>query len=379
MRHRHKKRSVRLPIGVAAAAVTATGGAVTWMWGLQDSGSEPARPAAAPTIAGAACASGGQVPASGSTAQQNAMTYWIKRYQRACPRVQIAYAPLGSGAGVAQFLRGATSFGGSDSPVASSETTPADGVCSGGRAVNLPMVGGTIALGYNVAGVDDLVLDAPTLAKIFDARIRTWNHPAIRRLNPGTELPALPITAVHRSDDSGTTQNFQAYLKGASRGAWPHSAEKAWQGRGGSSASGSDGVAATVGSTAGAIGYFELSFASKLGVDTVRIDTGADRPVAPTTKSASAGIAAAKAVGTGKDLTLEFDYRTSAEGTYPIVLVTYEIVCDRGNKPETLPALKSFLSYTASEAGQRPLSRIHYAPLPESVAAEVRRVVRTLS
>ncbi|MGW2125584.1 hypothetical protein [Streptomyces sp. SM1] len=75
---------------------------------------------------------------------------------------------------------------------------------------------------------------------------------------------------------------------------------------------------------------------------------------------------------------LEFDYRTSADGTYPIVLVSYEIVCDKGNDAETLPALKSFLTYTASDAGQAPLSRIHYAPLPASVAAEVREVIATL-
>ncbi|MGC9542495.1 hypothetical protein [Streptomyces sp. UG1] len=77
-------------------------------------------------------------------------------------------------------------------------------------------------------------------------------------------------------------------------------------------------------------------------------------------------------------MTLEFDYQVSAEGTYPIVLVSYEIVCDKGNAAETLPALKSFLTYTASE-GQKPLARIHYVPLPEAVAAEVRRVVGTLS
>ncbi|MET9835686.1 hypothetical protein ABZ508_14070 [Streptomyces lavendulocolor] len=83
-------------------------------------------------------------------------------------------------------------------------------------------------------------------------------------------------------------------------------------------------------------------------------------------------------VGKGKDLTLEFDYRTSVDGTYPVVLVSYEIVCDQGNDADTLPALRSFLTYTASDAGQKPLSSIHYAPLPGSVTAEVRKVVSTL-
>ncbi|WKX11158.1 phosphate ABC transporter substrate-binding protein PstS [Streptomyces sp. NL15-2K] len=319
------------------------------------------------------------MPGSGSTAQQNVMEYWIKQYQRACSPVQVAYKPIGSGAGVAQFMRGATSFGGSDSPVKPEDSKPADGVCPGGRAINLPMVGGAVAIGFNVPGVDDLVLDAPTVAKIFDSQITTWDDPAIRKLNPGAELPSLPIRAVHRSDDSGTTQNFQAYLAGAAPEVWSHPAEKAWQGRGGDSADGSDAVAGTVNSTSGSIGYFELSFAEKLDMKTVRIDTGASEPVAATEESSSAGIAAGEVVGKGKDLTLQFDYRTSAVDTYPIVLVSYEIVCDKGNVAETLPALKSFLTYTASSEGQKPLARLHYVPLPESVAAEVRQVISTLS
>ncbi|GGR87430.1 phosphate-binding protein PstS [Streptomyces aureoverticillatus] len=379
MQHRRRgKRSLLLPVGVAAAVVAAAGGALAWVWEADSSAPESGVPTPPPAVADAACAERGKVPGSGSSAQQHAMKYWIKQYERACPPVRIAYNPLGSGAGVAQFMRGATSFGGSDTPVDPEKAKPAEGVCPGGRAINLPMLGGPIALGYNVPGVDDLVLDAPTVARIFDSKITTWDHPAIRKLNPDATLPSMPIKAVHRSDDSGTTQNLQAYLADAAPEAWSHPAEKAWQGRGGISASGSDLVAKTVNSTVGSIGYFELSFTSKFQMQSVRIDTGGSEPVPATTKTASAGIAAAEVVGAGKDMTLKFDYRTAADGRYPIVLVSYEIVCDRGNKPDTLPALKSFLTYTASPAGQRPLSRIHYAPLPESVAAEVRKVVRAL-
>ncbi|GGN89578.1 phosphate-binding protein PstS [Streptomyces albiflavescens] len=379
MQHRSKSRSLFLPLGAAAAVAAATGGALIWVWGVSGFGAAQDKPSVTPTLLRSGCTKKGQVPGSGSTAQQNVMKYWIKQYQQACSPVQIAYNPVGSGAGVAQFLRGDTSFGGSDSPVKPENAKGLGRVCSGGRAINLPMVGGSIAIGYNVPGVNDLVLDAQTLAKIFDARITTWDDPAIRKLNSDAELPSLPIRAVHRSDDSGTTQNFQAYLAGAAPKVWPYPAEKAWQGHTGDSAAGSDAVASTVNSTTGSIGYFELSFASRLSINTVRIDTGASAPVTATTKTASAGIAAAKLVGTGKDMTLKFDYRTSADGTYPIVLVTYEIVCDKGNLPDSLPALKSFLAYTASEQGQEALSEIHYAPLPESIAAEVRKVVSTLS
>ncbi|MFC5219914.1 hypothetical protein [Streptomyces coerulescens] len=100
---------------------------------------------------------------------------------------------------------------------------------------------------------------------------------------------------------------------------------------------------------------------------------------AATARTASAGVAAAKVIGKGKDLTLRFDYQTSADGTCPIVLVSYEIVCDRGNAADTLPALKSFLACTASDEGRKPLSRLHYAPLPKSVAVQVPGVVDSLS
>ncbi|GGU49096.1 phosphate-binding protein PstS [Streptomyces lavendofoliae] len=325
------------------------------------------------------CARQGRLAASGSSAQQNAMKHWTRRYQQVCPAVEIRYVPIGSGGGVAQFLRGATVIGGTDSPLKPDEVERSREVCRGGRAIDLPMVGGPIAIGYNLSGVRDVVLDAPTLAKIFDSEITMWNAPEIRRLNPGTEFPATPITAVHRSDESGTTQNLNAYLAGAAPEQWPYPKDKAWQARGGQSAAGSDGVASRVQITDGAIGYVELSFAKAKRLPTVRLDTGAPEPVAVSAETASAGIATARVKGEGQDLALAFDYGTRASGAYPIVLVTYEIVCDTGNQADVLPALKSFLTYTASAEGQKDLSRIHYAPLPDDVAARVRQVVGRLS
>ncbi|WP_267242705.1 phosphate ABC transporter substrate-binding protein PstS [Streptomyces sp. PR69] len=384
MQHRQRKdqRSF-LPVGAAAAAavVAVTGGVLISTLGEGDSERGAARgdkPTQSPT-ARIDCARQGKVPGSGSTAQQNAMKRWIEEYERACPGVRVAYNPIGSGAGVAQFLQGTTAFGGTDGALDPDDVEFSQGACPGGHAIDLPMVGGPIAIGYHLPDVHDLVLDAPTLARIFDSRITRWNDPAIRRLNPDAALPDLVIRPVHRSDSSGTTQNLNAYLADAAPDQWPYPADKSWHGRGGDSADGSVGVASEVMSTGGAIGYFELSFASKRHIDTVRIDTGAPEPVAASPQTASAGIASAEVVGRDHDLTLKFDYGTSAPGAYPIVLVTYEIVCDKGNDRELLPALKSFLAYTASEEGQKLLPGIHYAPLPENVAAQVRQVIGTLS
>ncbi|MET7620389.1 phosphate ABC transporter substrate-binding protein PstS [Streptomyces sp. NPDC005408] len=372
MQHRLTSRKRLLAAGVTVA------GAVLLSACGHGAADDEGSPTKAPNSR-IACAKSGQLAASGSTAQQNAMTHWMQEYQNACPGVQIRYVPVGSGAGVAQFLRGATALGGTDSTLKPDEIEDSRGVCPGGRAIDLPMVGGPIAVGYNIAGVDNLVLDAPTLAKIFNSELTAWNAPAIQRLNPGLRLPPTPISAVHRSDGSGTTQNFNAYLAGAAQDEWPYPKEKTWQAKGGNSAAGSDGVASQVAGTDGAIGYFELSFAKGNKIPTVRLDTGAPKPVTVSAESASAGIAAGHVSGTGKDMTLKFDYKTKAADAYPIVLVTYEIVCDRGTPAEVLPALKSFLTYTASEDGQKDLSRIHYAPLPKDVADQVRRIVGSLS
>ncbi|WP_326728149.1 phosphate ABC transporter substrate-binding protein PstS [Streptomyces phaeochromogenes] len=381
MQHRRKGRRTLLPIGAAVVATTvaAVGGLLITVRGVGGTGESQDRPSATPAVARIDCVKKGQLPGSGSTAQQNAMEHWIKEYQRACPGAQVAYNPVGSGAGVNQFLREAKAFGGTDGALKPDEVERSRDICRGGRGIDLPMLGGPIAIGYNLSGVDDLVLDAPTLARIFDSEIKEWDDPAIRELNPGTDLPDLPIQAVHRSDDSGTTQNFMAYLSGAAPEQWPYEGSKTWQGKGGHSADGSDNVASEVSSDHGAIGYFELSFATSLDIPTVEVDTGAPEPVAPSPKTASAGIATAQVVGKGKDLSLELDYSTTKSGAYPIVLVTYEVVCDKGNPAATLAVLKSFLTYTAGDEGQEILPSIQYAPLPEAIASRVRAVVGTLS
>jgi phosphate transport system substrate-binding protein len=320
----------------------------------------------------------GQLQASGSSAQKNAIDAWVKQYSAACKGVQVNYNPTGSGAGITAFLQGQTAFAGSDSALEAEEIAQSKKICKGGQGVDLPMVGGPIAVGFNVPGVDNLVLDASTLAQIFDSKITNWNDEAIAKLNPDAKLPDLKIQAFHRSDESGTTDNFTTYLKEAAPKDWSYEPSKAWEAKGGQSAQGSSGVAQQVKQTSGAISYFELSYA-KDGITTVDVKTEAAEPVKATIENATAAIGAAKVVGTGKDLALELDYTPAAEGAYPIVLVTYEIVCDKGNKAETLPATKSFLNYMASEDGQALLAEAGYAPMPEEIITKVRETISSLA
>ncbi|MGW3120562.1 phosphate ABC transporter substrate-binding protein PstS [Streptomyces sp. NPDC001107] len=319
----------------------------------------------------------GQLLSDGSSAQKNAIDAWVAQFSKACG-VQINYKAGGSGAGVTSFTQGQLAFAGSDSALKPDAVAASKKVCSGGQGIDLPMVGGPLALGYNLSGVDNLVLDAPTIAKIFDSKITKWNDPAIKKLNPSAKLPDLKIQAFHRSDESGSTDNFTKYLIAATPDNWKYSGGKAWQAKGGQSAAQSSGVAAQVKQTNGAIGYFELSYVGE-GVKAASINTGASAPVAPSSDSATKAIADAKVVGTGKDLSLKLNYTTKADGAYPITLVTYEIVCDKGNKADTLPATKAFLRYIASEDGQGLLPGLKYAPIPADIIAKVRTTIEGLS
>ncbi|MFG2892196.1 phosphate ABC transporter substrate-binding protein PstS [Streptomyces sp. NPDC048248] len=369
-----RKNRVR---ALAVGALAVSGALALTACGSDDTSASPGGTAAKP--GSIKCDGKGKLLASGSSAQKNAMDVWVQNYSGACKDTEINYQPTGSGAGITTFLQGQTAFAGSDSALKPEEVAKSKKVCKGGQAINLPMVGGPIAVGYNVPGVDDLVLDAATLGKIFDSEITNWNDPAIKKLNPGAKLPDLKIQAFHRSDDSGTTDNFTKYLKGAAPASWKHEPAKTWEGKGGQAASGSAGVSSQVKQTSGAISYFELSYATASKIPTAKLNTGAKTPVGATVDNASKAIGEAKQVGKGDDLALELNYTSKAEGAYPITLVTYEVACDKGNKAETLPATKSFLTYVASKEGQTALKELGYAPLPTEIAEKVRKTVKTLS
>lgn len=374
MKLQRKNRVRALAVGALAVsgalALTACGSDDTSATGGSGTAAKPAD---------IKCEGKGKLLASGSTAQKNAMDVWVQNYSGACKDTEINYQPTGSGAGVTTFLQGQTAFAGSDSALKPDEVAKSKKVCKGGQAIDLPMLGGPIAIGYNVPGVDNLVLDAETLAKIFDSKIKNWNDAAIKKLNPDAKLPDLKIQAFHRSDDSGTTDNLTKYLKAAAPGAWKHEPAKKWEGEGGQAASGSSGLSSQVKQTSGAISYFELSYATAGKIATAKLDTGAKAPVEATTANASKAIADAKPAGEGSDLALKLNYTTKAEGAYPITLVTYQIACDKGNKPETLAATKSFLTYVSSKDGQGALEALGYAPLPTEIADKVRKTVATLS
>jgi phosphate transport system substrate-binding protein len=324
------------------------------------------------------CATG-KLAGAGSSAQKNALDEWAKAYQAKCNGASIDYASSGSGAGRQSFFDKQVTFAGSDSALKPEEVAKAGAACAPGQAINLPMVTGPIAVAYNVPGAKDIVLDAKTIAGIFSDKIKKWDAPEIKALNPNATLPSTAIQTVHRSEASGTTENFTKYLKAAAGPDWTFDAAQDWKAPAGQGAKGNEGVASIVKQTEGGIGYMEQSFAENSGLGIALINTGASAPVKLTPESAGKAVAAATIDGTGNDLKLKVDYATKAEGAYPIILVTYEIVCEKGTPADKLPLLKSFLNYTSSAEGQKVLSGIGYAPLPTTVADKVRAAVAGLS
>ena len=238
---------------------------------------------------------------------------------------------------------------------------------------------GPIAITYNVPG-KDLVLDAPTLAKIFSGAVTSWNDPAIAALNGGAAVADQPIVVVFRNDESGTTDNFQKYLAAASGGTWTKGAGKVFNGGVGEGAKGNEGTSAAIRNTPGSITYNEWSFARKQNLQIARIvNSGGGDPVELTSDSAGKAIEGARIEGTGNDLVLDLDsiYATTTPGAYPLVLATYEIVCSKYADAETGKAVRAFLTVAVTD-GQRGLEDNGYIPVPKAFQDKLLTAVQAI-
>ncbi|MDX3003637.1 phosphate ABC transporter substrate-binding protein PstS [Kribbella solani] len=369
--------SVNRLFRVGSVAVASLGVLALSACGSDPQPSGSSSPDSSTSSAGGECPKG-TLNAEGSSAQKNAIEEVISKYNEKCADVTVNYNPTGSGAGIKQFNANQVDFAGSDSALKPDEMTAATKRCANNPAVDLPMVIGPIAIAYNVDGVSKLTLDGPTAAKIFQGSIKTWNDPAIAKLNAGVTLPSAPISVLFRSDESGTTENFTKYLKASGGGAWTGEPAKKWTGTG-SGKEKSAGVAEGVKSTKNSITYVEWSYAvdNKLGV--ALIDNGSGTPVELSTDSAGKALVAAKPAGTGSDLALKLDYATKAPGAYPIILVTYEIACTKGLPAEKTALVKSFLNYFVSKDGQAALTDLNYAPLPAEIQTKVEAAIQAIS
>ena len=329
------------------------------------------------------CAGKKSLKASGSSAQANAMTRFVTAYEAACPGFTVNYTSSGSGAGVSEFIGGQTDFGGTDSPLNpdKGEVEKAKARCGGSDAWNLPMVFGPIAITYNVPGVDGIALDGPTAAKIFNGTVKSWDAPEIAALNQGKALPATPIVVIFRSDESGTTDNFQKYLDAASNGAWGKGAGKTFNGGTGEGAKGNEGTSAAIKSTPGSITYNEWSFAKNQGLQIANVITSAGPdPVVLSVESVGKSIEGVKIKGQGNDLVLDTSsfYNPTTPGAYPIVLGTYTVVCSKYPDSQVAPAVKAFLTIALGK-GQEGLTDNGYIPVPDAFKAKLATAIDAIT
>lgn len=366
-----KARSVRLDRqGRALAAValaTALGAGALTACGSD----ENRRGATPPSVSGVtgtpACDGKNKLTAEGSTAQENAITVFNQVWGQYCPGKALAYNPTGSGAGREQFIAGHVDFAGADSPLVADQIGPAAKRCDGNPAWDLPLVFGPIGIIYNLPGNPGLVINSDALAKIFTGRITSWNDPILVALNPGTALPDTKITPIYRTDSSGTTDNVQKYLTAAAPQSWSKGVGTEFQGGVGEGAAKSAGVIQAVRATPGSIGYVEKGFADQARMPYAKIATRGG-VIALTNDTAGNAVKAAKFLAEGHDLVLDLNamYGSEEPGVYPLLLVTYEIVCSKGYDPQTSAAIKSFLAIAAG-SGQGELARAGYVPLPDKV------------
>jgi phosphate transport system substrate-binding protein len=327
--------------------------------------------------ASADCASG-TLSWDGSSAQKTAVTEWVKQYQTKCGDASINYQGQGSGAGRTAFYGGQIPLAGSDSAIKDEDRSKADARCSGGKAVDIPMVLTPVTFIYNLSGVSDLTVTPSVLAKMFSGKITKWNDAELAKANPGVTLPDKSVTSVHRSKDSGTTENFTKFLDAQAKDLWTFGSGQAWKAPGGVGAPDSSGIVQNVKSTDGAIGYVDGPDAKKNSLTPAKLDVGAGA-VAPSADTVGKAISAAETAGDAQDVQLKIDYGLEDAGTYPAILATYEITCSKGLPAEQGKLVKSFLTYTASAEGQGVLEALGYSPLPDELAGKVRAAVDALS
>lgn len=320
----------------------------------------------------------GTLNGAGSSAQEAAVGAWQAGFQSANPDVTVNYDPAGSGAGREQFIAGGVDFAGSDAYLDDEELAAAKEQC-GSNVVEVPTYVSPIAVIFNLEGVDELNLSPEVIGGIFEGEITTWNDPAIAADNPDADLPDTDITPVHRSDDSGTTKNFTAYLDAASGGAWTGGEVETWPIQGGEAAQGTSGVVQAVTNGNGTIGYADESQAGDLGKAKVKVG----EEFVEVTPEAAAKVLDTATQVEGRDATdiaVDIERDTTESGVYPIVLVSYFMACETYEDAAKADLVKGWLEYVTSEDGQSAAAeQAGSAPLSADFSSKVAEAVGAIT
>ncbi len=317
---------------------------------------------AAALVANMLAANAAQLTGAGGTAIAPVMQIWAQKYN-AAGNDQINYAAIGSGGGIKQIESRTVDFANSDKPLMHNDLTS-------NQLVQFPQVVISIVPIVNLPGINagDMVLSGMVLSKIYMGQITKWNDPAIKALNPRLNLPATPITVVHRADGSGTTFNFANYL-GKSDPEWAKQvgADTAIEWPTGFGGKGNDGVASTVKQQPGSIGYVEYAFAMQSHLVWTDMINAAGKRVKPTMEAFQSAASNAD-FGKVQDF-YEILTNQPGEKSWPITAATYMLM-RADNPPDKNKAVLKFLDW-ALKNGQDDAKKLDYVPMPDSVVKQI--------
>jgi phosphate transport system substrate-binding protein len=326
----------------------------------------------------------GTLVGAGASSQAAAMQGWQAGFQALNPDSTVEYDPIGSGGGRETFLSGGSDFAGSDAALKDEEFEQSIERCAGDQgAINLPHYISPIAIPYNLPSLEGqtLNLSAEVIAGIFANEITVWNDPAIAADNPDLELPDTTINPVHRSDESGTTENFTDYMAQAAPDVWTFGALEVWDEGpgGGEGAPQTSGVVAAVAAGEGSIGYADASQIGDLPAAAVGV---AGEFVEFSPEAAGRIIDSSERTGGQSefDFAIEVNRTPDSADTYPIALVSYHIVCLQYDSQETVDLVKAFMTYVGSDEGQAAAAEsAGAAPISPEVQAEILESIAQIS
>src|SRR5262249_41349766 len=274
------------------------------------------------------------------------------------------YQSIGSGGGIKQIQNKTVTFGATDAPLKGEELDKF------GLSQFPAGMGGIVPV-VNLEGVKpgELVLDGPTLAKIFLGEITKWDDPALKALNPSVKLPSQAIAIVHRSDGSGTTYNFAYYLAEVSPD-WKAKVgvSTALQWPSGIGAKGNEGVANNVGQTKGAIGYVEYAYAKQNKLTFARLVNKDGKVVEPTAETFQAAAANANWKSQpGYGVTLA---NQPGANSWPMTAATWILVYKQPQDPAATGEALKFFAW-AYKNGTKMAEELDYVPMPAGVVKDV--------
>jgi phosphate transport system substrate-binding protein len=296
---------------------------------------------------------------------------WFKDYNQLYPQVQINYQPIGSAAGIQQFLDKTIDFAGSDIALSDEEIGRVDP-----KPLMLPMTAGSIVITYNLPGLaEPLKLSRQVYVDIFLGKITRWQDPSIQALNPNVTLPDLPIYVLYRADGSGTTATFTRHLSQIS---------SAWQSQVGSGLSvnwpvgsgvkGNEGVSAQVQLIEGVIAYLEYAYAKELNLAVAALENQAGRYVLPTPETATLTLAEIQLPENLRGFIAD----PAGADAYPVVTYTWILAYQSYPDPSQAQTLKQVLKWCLTE-GQKISLDLGFLPLPEAVGSRVIQVLERLN